>query len=105
MRDIFVELFDRKPPDPIAAARRAVRPQLPRRLYKTVRVEERGEGFGILLDGRPARTPRQRLLAAPACALADAIAAEWEAQTDHVDPARMPLTRLANTILDGVAAA
>jgi chaperone required for assembly of F1-ATPase len=36
-------------------------------------------------------------------ALAEALAAEWDAQRDKVDPAAMPLTRLANSIIDGVA--
>src|SRR6185503_1571122 len=44
-------------------------------------------------------------LAAPVRGLAAAIAAEWQAQQDSVDPAAMPLTRLANTIIDGVAPA
>ena len=34
--------------------------------------------------------------------LAQALAAEWEAQRDMIDPAKMPLTRLANSIIDGV---
>jgi chaperone required for assembly of F1-ATPase len=48
------------------------------------------------------RTPARRVLEAPTCALADALAAEWNAQQDVVDPHYMPLTRLANSILDGV---
>jgi chaperone required for assembly of F1-ATPase len=32
------------------------------------------------------------------------MAAEWGAQGEFIDPAGMPLTRLANTIIDGVAA-
>ncbi len=47
-------------------------------------------------------TPARRTLAAPTRALAEAIAAEWEAQRDVIDPAKMPLTRLANSIIDGV---
>jgi chaperone required for assembly of F1-ATPase len=43
------------------------------------------------------------VLAAPTLALAEAIAAEWQAQQDVIDPAKMPLTRLANAIIDGVA--
>jgi chaperone required for assembly of F1-ATPase len=105
IRDIFAEIFDQQPPDPIAAARRAMRPQLPRRFYQNVSVTPVAAGFGIQLDARPAKTPARRDLAAPVRALAAAIAAEWEAQSDFVDPARMPLTRLANTILDGVAPA
>ena len=57
----------------------------------------------MLLDGRPVKTPARRTLAAPTRALAEALAAEWEAQRDVVDPAKMPLTRLANSIIDGVA--
>ena len=57
----------------------------------------------VLLDGRPVKTPARRPLAAPTLALAEALAAEWQAQRDVVDPAKMPLTRLANSIIDGVA--
>jgi chaperone required for assembly of F1-ATPase len=49
------------------------------------------------------RTPAQRILAAPTRAVAEAIAAEWQVQGDVVDPSTMPLTRLANAIIDGVA--
>ena len=55
------------------------------------------------LDDKPVRTPAGRLLAAPTLALAQALAAEWEAQRDLIDPAKMPLTRLANSIIDGVS--
>ena len=61
------------------------------------------EGYAVTLDGKPVRTPARHLLAAPALALAEAIAAEWEAQREVIDPGKMPLTRLANTIIDGVA--
>jgi chaperone required for assembly of F1-ATPase len=66
-------------------------------------VEESADGFRILLDGKPVRTPARRPLSTPARALAEAIAAEWQTQTDMVDPAKMPRTRLANSIIDGVA--
>jgi chaperone required for assembly of F1-ATPase len=105
MRDIFDEIFSQQPLDPTEAARRGMRPQPRQRFYAHATV---GEGAGthpVLLDGRPARTPARNALAAPSRALGAAIAAEWEAQRDHIDPARMPLTRLANTIIDGVAAA
>jgi chaperone required for assembly of F1-ATPase len=60
--------------------------------------------FRILLDGKPARTPAKAELALPTRALADAIAAEWEAQGDRIDAATMPLTRIANSAIDGAAA-
>src|SRR5512145_3037151 len=103
MRDIFEEIFAHQPLDPTEAARRAVRPQLRRRFYQHATVGEGSHDYPVLLDGRAVRTPARNTLAAPSRALAEAIAAEWQAQKDHVDPARMPLTRLANTIIDGVA--
>jgi chaperone required for assembly of F1-ATPase len=106
MRDLFEDMFSNQPLDPTEAARRAMRPQLRRRFYEHAAVEEGAEGgegeFRIVLDGRPVKTPARRTLAAPTRALAEAIAAEWEAQRDVIDPAKMPLTRLANSIIDGV---
>jgi len=75
---------------------------LPRRFYKEVSVSD-GAPFHLLLDGRPIKTPKKRPLAVPTRALADAIADEWRAQTDSIDPTRMPLTRFANTAIDAVA--
>ena len=60
-------------------------------------------GFGVALDGRALKTPKRRPLALPSRALAAALAAEWQAQEAEIDPARMPLTQLANTVVDGVA--
>jgi chaperone required for assembly of F1-ATPase len=79
-----------------------MRPQLRRRFYQAVDVREAAGGFAIELDGRPVRTPARGSLAAPARALADVLAAEWEAQREVINPAAMPLTRLANSIIDGV---
>jgi len=75
-----------------------------KRLYKDARTAPHPRGTVVLLDGRPARTPRRHELAVPSLALARAIAAEWSAQDDTVRPASMPLTRLAATTLDVVAA-
>ncbi len=105
MRDLFDDLFRPEPIDPVEAARRASRPQLPRRFYRAAGVGEAEGEFRLLLDGRPARTPARHVLAVPTRALAQAIAQEWEAQRERIDPARMPLTRLVNSILDGVRTA
>ena len=51
---------------------------------------------------KPVLTPARRALTAPSRRLAQAIASEWDAQTDMIDPARMPLTRLANAVIDAV---
>jgi chaperone required for assembly of F1-ATPase len=105
MRDIFTEIFENQPIDPIEAARRGARPRLRQRFYERATVGE-GEGaFPVLLDGKQVYTPARRALAAPMRALAGELAREWDLQTEAIDPARMPLTRLANAVIDGVAAA
>lgn len=103
MRDIFEDLFVQSPLDPMEAARRSARPQLRRRFYECAHVEEGGGSIAIRLDGRAIRTPARRLLEVPTRALAGALAAEWNAQSELIDPLNMPLTRLANSIIDGVA--
>jgi chaperone required for assembly of F1-ATPase len=100
MRDVFEEIFANQPLDPTEAARRSMRPQLRRRFYQRAAVED---GGAVVLDGKPVRTPARGVLAAPTRPLAEAIAAEWEGQRDVIDPARMPLTRLINSIIDGVS--
>ena len=104
MRDIFEELFANQPLDPVEAARRGMRPRLRQRFYTAVTITPEPGGFAVLLDGRIVRTPARHALAAPNEALAQAIAEEWQGQEEMIDPARMPLTRLANTIIDGVTA-
>jgi len=102
MRDLFEGIFENEPPDPTQAAQRATRPQLRHRFYQHAEFEDAGEGLRIVLDGRPVKTPARRTLAAPTRVLAHRLAGEWEAQHEVIDPAKMPLTRLANTIIDGV---
>jgi chaperone required for assembly of F1-ATPase len=74
------------------------------RFYKDVAIEDRGgEGAALLLDGKPVRTPGKAVLALPTRALAEAIAEEWRAQGERIDPLSMPLTRFANSAIDGVS--
>jgi chaperone required for assembly of F1-ATPase len=105
MRDIFEEIFVHAPLDPAEAVRRSTRQQLRRRFYRNAQVDEGDGGFAIRLDGRAVRTPGRRVLAAPTRPLAEALAAEWNAQGELINPVHMPLTRLANAIIDGVAEA
>ena len=96
---------DSAPPDPTEAARRLARQQeLPKRFYEEAQTVEENGAWQLRLDGRPARTPACHMLAAPTSALGEAIAAEWNAQAERINPATMPVTRLANSALDGVAA-
>ncbi|HEX4861301.1 MAG TPA: ATP12 family protein [Rhizomicrobium sp.] len=70
-----------------------------KRFYKDVSTMDRS----VLLDGKPLRTPRGADLVLPTSVLAEAVADEWRAQGDEIVPAAMPLTKLANTAIDGVA--
>ena len=90
--------------NPMEAARRGARPALINRFYKQASVGEREGAFAILLDERPMLTPAKRPLALPSRALAGAVAEEWAAQGKQLDPATMPLTRLAHAAIDGVSA-
>lgn len=75
-----------------------------RRFWTAARVVEMADGFGIELDGRPVRTPLKAGMVVPSRAMAEAVAAEWDAQTEVIDPQTMPFTRSANAAIDKVAA-
>jgi chaperone required for assembly of F1-ATPase len=89
--------------DPVELARRDQKKHLPRRFWKQAGVEEFDGRFALTLDGRRARTPAKNALAVHSHALAQALAAEWDALGETIDPAEMPLTRIVNSALDGVA--
>lgn len=74
-----------------------------KRFYKDVTVVPGEGGLGVQLDGRPVRTPARALLALPTPALAEAVADEWRAQGETVDPRAMPMTGLSNAAIDQVA--
>ena len=75
-----------------------------KRFYTDVAIEDRGgEGAALLLDKKLVRTPGKALLILPTRALAEAVAEEWRAQGERIDPSTMPLTRLANSAIDGVS--
>ncbi|QFU16785.1 ATP12 family chaperone protein [Microvirga thermotolerans] len=90
-------------PDPIRAAQAGMKPTLPKRFYREAAVEERDGLHALTLDGRGARTPGRHPLAVASRPLAEAIAAEWAAQGAEIDPSTMPITRIVNSALDGVA--
>jgi chaperone required for assembly of F1-ATPase len=74
-----------------------------KRFYREVRVAGEGAGYGVLLDGRPVRTPDKRPLILSTRSLGEAVAAEWRRQSDTIVPTTMGLTRLANSALDRVS--
>lgn len=89
--------------DPIATARRDLNKVVPRRFYKEASAGERDGTFILLLDGRAAKSPGGNHLALPCLAAARALADEWSAQGEWIDLASMPLTRIVDSTIDGVA--
>lgn len=74
-----------------------------KRFWKDVTVHEEPEGFSVRLDGRPVRTPAKTPLVVPTRPMAEAVAGEWDAQDEKIEPLKMPTTRSANAALDKVA--
>lgn len=83
-------------------SREALVPPRPRRFYTSVAISEAEPGFAITLDQRTAKTPNKSMLVVATKALAQAIADEWDAQENEIHAETMPLTRLANTVIDAV---
>jgi chaperone required for assembly of F1-ATPase len=102
MRELFEEALGASPLDPEEAVRRTSRTPRRKRFYARAGVAEAPDGFSVVLDDKPIRTPSGRAVAAPSLQIAEGIAAEWEAQQEFIDPMTMPLTRLANSVVNGV---
>lgn len=69
----------------------------------TVVAAQERSGWTIALDGRHIKTPAKSGLVLPTPAMAEAVAQEWDAQQDQIDPSTMPVTRAANSAIDKVA--
>ena len=76
--------------------------QFNKRVWTSVFVQPEDAGFAVYLDKRGLMTPGRAPLLLPTKALAQGIAAEWEAVAEKVNPADMPLTRAANSAIDKV---
>jgi len=74
-----------------------------KRFWKNVDEKQEGGGWTIELDGRQVKTPARVTLELPSEALGKAVAEEWRAVGDRVDPRAMPLTGLGNAAIDRVA--
>jgi chaperone required for assembly of F1-ATPase len=102
MRELFDEAVGMSPLDPEEAVRRTTRAPRRKRFYARAGVNEAPDGFAVVLDDKPIRTPSGRAVVAPSRQIAEGIAAEWEVQQEFIDPMTMPLTRLANSVVNGV---
>ena len=74
-----------------------------KRFWKQADVTDAEDGFGVALDGRMVKTPAKAALMVPSRAMAEAIATEWDAQSEVINPETMPFTRSANAAIDKVA--
>ncbi len=96
-------MVDRNDPLGLAAAvKRANAAPLPKRFYQEATFRAQPNGFAVVLDGKSVRTPGKAELVVPSEDIAEALAAEWSAQGEFIDPKGMPLTRLVNSAIDGV---
>lgn len=103
MRDLIFDAEATHARSPETAAQEHMRPVLPKRFYKDVSVEQDGDSWRVLLDGRSVKTPAKSSLEFPSKKAAELSAGEWSAQVEEINPAHMPVTRLANTAIDGIA--
>lgn len=71
-----------------------------KRFYKEATAAPKDGGATVLIDGRQLRTPGKTAFIAPTLKLAEACAAEWQAQGEVVRPETMPVTRLVNVAID-----
>ena len=100
MRD-QLEDINRHRDDGYGRAQHLNKVELPKRFYKDVTAGPVDGGFVVTLDGRPVRTPGKKLaVVVPAAAIATAMAEEWAAQGEFIDPATMPMVRLVNSAVE-----
>ncbi len=74
-----------------------------KRFYKEASAIQTDDGFTVVLDGKPVKTPGKRDLVVPLEVIAEAIAAEWQEQGETIDLPAMAMLRLAATAIDRVA--
>ena len=89
--------------NPMRTAQANMRPEPVKRFYRAVDVREDNGRHALTLDGRDVRTPGRNRLAAVSRPLMLRVAKEWARQGETLDPADMPITKLLNSAIDGVA--
>src|SRR5688572_548983 len=86
--------------DGYGRAQAHVKRDLPKRFYKDASVQTVDGGFAVGLDGRIPKTPGMKQVIVPTEEIAAAMAAEWSAQGEFIDPQTMPLVRLVNSAVE-----
>ena len=90
-------------PSPDDPQKILTKPCLPKRFYREAAVQAKDSGFALTLDGKVAKTPGKRPMLLPTGPAAALVAAEFAAQAEVIDPVSMPVMRLCNSVIDGVA--
>ncbi|WP_336276736.1 ATP12 family chaperone protein [Bartonella sp. CB178] len=104
MREIFDHLDNPLDGDDVVSkTQKSLRRPLPKRFYREVKITCEEGRFSILLDKVPIQTPAKRCFFVPTESLAALVVQEFESQKEVIDPAKMPITRLVNTVIDGIA--
>lgn len=100
MRDQLEEAFKHQD-DGYGRAQHLNRVELPKRFYKSVDVVRDEAGYSVTLDGRQVKTPGKKIpVVVQSLELARAMAGEWAAQGEFIDPASMPMVRLINSAVE-----
>lgn len=99
MRDFLEDAHEHRE-DGYGRAQAHAKQQLPKRFYKDVGVAPLGDGYAVTLDGKSPRTPGMKPVVVPNEAIAKAMAVEWSAQGEFIDPQTMPLVRLINSAVE-----
>ncbi|MGX7896685.1 ATP12 family protein [Tsuneonella sp. HG222] len=75
-----------------------------KRFWKEATAQAVHGGWQVMLDGRPIRTQAGAAQVVPTATLAEALAEEWAAQGEEIDPGGFVLRDLADYAIDQVAA-
>jgi chaperone required for assembly of F1-ATPase len=99
MREFLEDAYEHRE-DGYGRAQHLNKVELPKRFYKEVGIGSAPGGYAVTLDGKTPRTPGQVPVVVPQQALAEAMAAEWAAQGEFIDPKVMPIVRLVNSAIE-----
>lgn len=102
MRELFDDVYG-KPGFTVQESREKSSGTRRKRFYAKVGVQSDASGHAITLDDKTIRTPSRNALTVPSRAIAGIMLAEWEAQQEFIDPLSMPVTRLANSVIDAIS--
>ncbi|MHB1103144.1 MAG: ATP12 family chaperone protein [Devosia sp.] len=99
MREFLEDAHDHRD-DGYGRAQAHARQTLSKRFYKGTGVVPVEGGFAVTLDGRSTKTSGMKPIVVPVAPLATAMAAEWAAQDEFIEPETMPLVRLVNAAIE-----